>query len=267
YDVTQTGLVDNIFIFLPSLKDGECVVDTIFTPSNNQTGDNVICLNTSPFVQPGHVPPTIKVENLVINSTNPVNETFEGYLKIKATGNGTQRVCIQGNHNKSPTISEVYNNTSGLHIFSPSARMQYDCVTDVSYIPPKEMEGQQRKICLQESLPGLAGEIRCYFVESLANPNLLIPTHQHQPVFIDLAIPDTLICYENTECWLPVTVKGDVNQNKPMVKFGHIDPTLSPGTPTLDDGSSIGVYTGNVSFTPSSIGYKRLCIQTADPVT
>ncbi|KAL3873700.1 hypothetical protein ACJMK2_036790, partial [Sinanodonta woodiana] len=58
------------------------------------------------------------------------------------------------NASQCPTISEVYNNTPGLHIFSPSARMQYDCVTDVSYIPPKEMEGQQRKVCLQESLPG-----------------------------------------------------------------------------------------------------------------
>ncbi|KAL3873702.1 hypothetical protein ACJMK2_036792, partial [Sinanodonta woodiana] len=87
-----------------------------------------------------------------------------------------------------------------------------------------------------------------------------------QPGFIDLAIPETLLCYENQECWLPVTVKGDVD-NKPIVKFGHIDPTLSPGTPTLDNGSNIGVYTGNVPFKPSSIGYKRLCIQTADPVT
>ncbi|KAL3873740.1 hypothetical protein ACJMK2_036829, partial [Sinanodonta woodiana] len=86
-----------------------------------------------------------------------------------------------------------------------------------------------------------------------------------QPVFIDLAIPDTLICYENIECWLPVTVTGDVSQ-KPTVQFGHIDPTLSPGIPTLDDGSNIGVYRGNVPFIPSSLGLYRLCIQTADPI-
>ncbi|KAL3873699.1 hypothetical protein ACJMK2_036789, partial [Sinanodonta woodiana] len=111
--------------------------------------------------------------------------------------------------------------------------------------------------------------VQCTDTSKTVDPpsNLLDSNEQRQPVFIDLAIPDTLICYEKTECWLPVTVKGDVNPNKPTVQFGQIDPTLSPGTPTLDDGSVLGVYTGNVTITPSAVGQYQLCVQTADTVS
>ncbi|KAL3873698.1 hypothetical protein ACJMK2_036788, partial [Sinanodonta woodiana] len=43
-DLTQAGLVDNIYLFPASMKDGKCVVDTTFTPSENQTGSNRICI-------------------------------------------------------------------------------------------------------------------------------------------------------------------------------------------------------------------------------
>ncbi|KAL3873717.1 hypothetical protein ACJMK2_036807, partial [Sinanodonta woodiana] len=186
-----------------------------------------------PFVEPGHLPPTIDVEHLVVNSTKPTGTTFEGYLKIKPTGNGTQRVCIQSKDNRisshvseencfnvqvtgesskppvdmsrphyidptlpdgsavmckaesechfvmftskkasnCPTVTEVSDYTDGLHIFPPASKLGYECVTDISYIPRKDMEGQQKKICLQTSLPGLKGEIRCYNVTSRANAN------------------------------------------------------------------------------------------------
>ncbi|KAL3873713.1 hypothetical protein ACJMK2_036803, partial [Sinanodonta woodiana] len=53
-----------------------------------------------------------------------------------------------------PTVSQVSDYTAGLHIFSPASSLDHDCVTDVSYIPPKEIEGHQRRICFQASLPG-----------------------------------------------------------------------------------------------------------------
>ncbi|KAL3836528.1 hypothetical protein ACJMK2_021952, partial [Sinanodonta woodiana] len=47
----------------------------------------------------GHVPPTIDMNHFVLDATNSAN-TFEGYLSMKVTGNGTQRVCIQGKENR-----------------------------------------------------------------------------------------------------------------------------------------------------------------------
>ncbi|KAL3873716.1 hypothetical protein ACJMK2_036806, partial [Sinanodonta woodiana] len=44
-DLTQAGLVDNIYFFPASMKDGKCVVDTTFTPSGNQASSNRICMN------------------------------------------------------------------------------------------------------------------------------------------------------------------------------------------------------------------------------
>ncbi|KAL3873680.1 hypothetical protein ACJMK2_036772 [Sinanodonta woodiana] len=181
-----------------------------------------------PFIELGHVPPTIDVKHLVVDATNSAGNHFEGYLNIKATGNGTERICIQGKENKEsiyvseevcfnvrvagqssrtpvdmfkpyyidptlpdgstvmcniasechfmmftldrtsncPTVTEVSDYTTGLHIFSPASRLEYHCVTEVSYVPPKEVEGQQTRICLQAYLPGLKGEIRCYNVIS-----------------------------------------------------------------------------------------------------
>ncbi|KAL3873703.1 hypothetical protein ACJMK2_036793, partial [Sinanodonta woodiana] len=50
-----------------------------------------------------------------------------------------------------PIITEVSDYTDGLHTFPPAAKLGYECVTDISYIP---LNIQQKKICLQTSLPG-----------------------------------------------------------------------------------------------------------------
>ncbi|KAL3874345.1 hypothetical protein ACJMK2_037373 [Sinanodonta woodiana] len=327
-----------------------------------------------PFVGPGHIPPAITVENLVIDSTHSTGKQFEGYLQIRLMGNATQPVCIQSKSGNStnrvleeicfkvqvgegqlygppvdksrphyidptlpdrstvlcktgsechilmytsktssncPTVSETQDYTDGLHIFLAASRNGYDCVIDISYIPPKTMQGQ-KKMCLQVSLPGFKGEVRCYVVISLEKANLStglcinkecnngghcdsnvqearcicrvghggdmctgsskfvepqnVPPNMQlteSPVFTDLAVPDTLICYVRLECWLPIIINGNTSPNKPTLKFGYMDTDWTAGTQMLDGGTVNGVYSGSVSFRPTTLGEYPFCIQTA----
>ncbi|OWF53401.1 D-beta-hydroxybutyrate dehydrogenase, mitochondrial [Mizuhopecten yessoensis] len=256
--VEQTGLTQmkNLAAFYQNSTTSSsitCNTDVTISPTNSETGDNHVCLTPTKASGEQGKPRCITVHVVVPHSAS--------------AGGPCQNLHCQNNGKCIATSTVMPSSalcTCAAGFNGPT------CGTSLTAVDPCTLSPlvcQNGGVCKNKNgkafclcPPGWTGR-NCQTDSS--PPVNGVSGLRPDPAFIDTAIPTKVECPVGQACTIPLLLKGSGVTSSDL-KFGHVDSGITPGTVSVDPTSGTENLV-QVHVAPTTVGEKRVCVQTKRP--